>query len=296
MEGLEGLLRAFLCPDNELRRRAVQELEASQARGGDDLPLGLLHALRSAIAPDLRLLAAVLLRKVVNAEDSEKVARWTRITQVSRSIICSQLLMAVKEERVDIVRRRVCDTLAEVSLHVMADEPWDDLWKSIHGLISSHEHSMQEAGLLLCEMLGGYIAASMTTHLPSFRALFHQRLADSTVPRRVRTAAARAVGSILISLSARHSSADEFVGLVPDIVRCLLEARAARDSESAMSLVGILIDVADQQPQLLKPCLADLTRTLCGVALDVSGGTENDLRRLCFEVVVAVAGAMCFRT
>lgn len=293
MADFENLLRAFLSPVNDVRRSAVQALETAQAAGGDALPIGLLFALRSSATPDLRTLAAVLLRKVINAEDATKVAQWTRIPEASRAIICTQLLLAVKEEPTDLVRRRVCDTLAEVALQVMADAPWAELWLTVHGLVSAPPpaYSMQEAGLLLCEMLGRYIANSMTEHLSSFRALFHQRLSDAAAPLRIRAAAVRSVGAILVSLSSRHTAADEFVSLIPDVIRCLLDARAARDGENAMTIVGVLVDIADEQAQLFKPCLGDAVRALCGVALDASGGTDNDLRRLCFEVVLSIGGA-----
>jgi len=35
-------------------------------------------------------------------------------------VLVLELLLAVKEEPVQLVRRRICDTLAEVALHVMA--------------------------------------------------------------------------------------------------------------------------------------------------------------------------------
>jgi len=57
-----------------------------------------------------------------------------------------------------------------------------------------------------------------------------------------------------------------------------------------MTFVGVLVDVADKQAQLFKPCFGDVTRALCGIALDNSGATDNDVRRLCFEVVLSMAG------
>jgi importin-5 len=286
MADFEALLRAFLSPDNAVRKEAVRALEVLQTRQ-DELPLGLLGIVRASAAPELRMLAAVLIRKVVNTEDAASVAQWTRIEAGAQATICDQLLLAVQQEPEDFVRRRVCDTLAEVALHVMADAPWPKLWLSVYALVSSPAYPLQEAGLLLCEMLGGYIAGSMTEHLPSFRSMYHQRLSDSSAPWRVRAAAARAVGTILISLTSKSTSSDGFAALIPDLVRCLLSAQAARDTEMAMTFVGVVVDIADQQAQLFKPCLADVVRALCGLASDVAG--DNDVRRVSIEAVVCIA-------
>jgi importin-5 len=282
---MEPLLRAFLSPDNGIRREAVRALEVLQTQK-DDLPLGLLQVTRTSGAPELRMLAAVLLRKVVNTEDAGGVARWTRVDAAAQSAICEQLLLAVQHETEDFVRRRICDTLAEVAMHVMADAPWPKFWLAIYALVSSPAFPLQEAGLLLCEMLGGYIAGSMSEHLPTFRNMYHQRLSDAAAPRRVRAAAARAVGTILISLTSKSTSADTFAALIPDLVRCLLEAQAARDTEAAMTFVGVVVDVADKQAQLFKPCLGDVVRALCGLASDASG--DNDVRRVSLEALLCI--------
>lgn len=90
MDQLELLLRQFLVPDNEARKQAEEQIR--RLSKDPQLVPALLHHVRSSPSPEVRQLAAVLLRKKITGH-------WMNLSAEVRGSVKMTLLESITLEQ-----------------------------------------------------------------------------------------------------------------------------------------------------------------------------------------------------
>jgi hypothetical protein len=246
--------------------------------------------LRSSPEARLRLLSAVLLRRVLNevVDESEHTWYWEILKPESRLVIQEQLLAATETEPENSNRRKVCDTLAQVALMVFAlGDPWGELWGRMHAWVTSASYPLQSASLLLFEYLGEHIAETMQDSFPTFAGIFMARLTDAAAPLQVRASACTAAISVMVSMPPRSSALDHFTPLIPHFMTVFLASEAAKDDDRSITLISVLIDLIDAHAFSLKKYLRETVKLMADVAGNT--GAHNEVRKLCLEFLTTLA-------
>lgn len=241
--------------------------------------------LQASQKPDVRQVCAVLLRKILTGGADPL---WAQMSPSAKVTTISGMMVAVQNETVAFLRNNICDSIASISAELY-DEGGVAAIASVFAFMqqaaTGSNHAMQEVSLSLFERLAGIVATDMKEQFTPVRAIFLARLTDAAAPMLVRTAAARAVAALLISV--QPSEAGVFAPLLPAVMQLLAESVQKQDDEISRQLSGVLCDVCDTQSSAFKPVLSDTVRLLTQVA--GTAHVDSKVRRLCLECLVTIA-------
>ncbi|PNX83898.1 importin beta-4, partial [Trifolium pratense] len=186
-QSLELLLIQFLMPDNDARRQAEDQIKRL-AKDPQVVP-ALIHHLRTAKTPNVRQLAAVLLRKKITGH-------WSKLSPQIKQLVKQSLIDSITMEHSPPVRKASANVVSIVAKYAVPSGEWPDLFPFLFQCSQSPQEDHREVALILFSSLTETIGNAFRPHFADLQALLLKCLQDET-SNRVRVAALKAVGSFM---------------------------------------------------------------------------------------------------
>ncbi|KAM7470358.1 hypothetical protein LguiA_008541 [Lonicera macranthoides] len=271
-QSLELLLIQFLMPDNDARRQAEDQIKRL-AKDPQVVP-ALIHHLRTAKTPNVRQLAAVLLRKKITGH-------WAKLSPQLRQLVKQSLIESITLEHSPPVRRASANVVSIIAKYAVPAGEWPDLLPFLFQCSQSAQEEHREVALILFSSLTETIGNSFRPHFADLQSLLLKCLQDET-SNRVRVAALKAVGSFL---EFTHDEAEvvKFRDFIPSILNVSRQSLAAGEEDVAV----IAFEIFDELIESPAPLLGESVRSIVQFSLEVcsSSNVEPNTRHQAIQII-----------
>ncbi|MBA0747815.1 hypothetical protein Gogos_004697 [Gossypium gossypioides] len=280
----ETLVSHLMSSSNEQRSHAEALFNLCKQSDPDALCLRLAHLLQVCIQPEIRAMAAILLRKLLTRDDSYI---WPRLNISTQSSLKSVLLSQIQVETTKNLSKKLCDTVAELASSILPENGWPELLPFMFQCVSSDSPKLQESAFLIFAQLSQYIGDVLTPFIKDLHTVFLRCLSESSNAD-VKIAALNAVINFIQCLTS-SSDRDRFQDLLPAMMRILTEALNNGNEATAQEALELLIELAGTEPRFLRRQLVDVVGSMLQIAEAES--LEEGTRHLAIEFVVTLAEA-----
>ncbi|KAK9096070.1 hypothetical protein Sjap_021567 [Stephania japonica] len=271
-QSLELLLIQFLMPDNDARRQAEEQIKRL-AKDPQVIP-ALVHHLRTAKTPNVRQLAAVLLRKKITGH-------WAKLPPQLRQLVKSSLIESITVEHSPPVRRASANVVSIVAQYAVPAGEWPDLLPFLFQCSQSAQEDHREVALILFSSLTETIGNTFRAHFADLQSLLLKCLQDETSTR-VRVAALKAVGSFL---EFTHDGPEvvKFRDFIPSILNVSRQCLANGEEDVAT----IAFEIFDELIESPAPLLGESVRSIVQFSLEVcsSQNLESNTRHQAIQII-----------
>ncbi|KAF3435189.1 hypothetical protein FNV43_RR22276 [Rhamnella rubrinervis] len=253
-QSLELLLIQFLMPDNDARRQAEEQIKRL-AKDPQVVP-ALVQHLRTAKTPNVRQLAAVLLRKKITGH-------WAKLSPQLKHLVKQSLVESITMEHSPPVRRASANVISVVAKYAVPAGEWPDLLPFLFQCSQSAQEEHREVALILFSSLTETIGNTFRPHFADLQALLLKCLQDET-SNRVRVAALKAVGSFL---EFTHDGAEvvKFREFIPSILNVSRQCLAAGEEDVAV----LAFEIFDELIESPAPLLGESIKSIVQFSLEV---------------------------
>ncbi|KAL8264840.1 hypothetical protein R6Q59_022970 [Mikania micrantha] len=260
-QSLELLLIQFLMPDNDARRQAEDQIKRL-AKDPQVVP-ALIHHLRTAKTPNVRQLAAVLLRKKITGH-------WAKLPPQLRQLVKQSLIESITMEHSPPVRRASANVVSIIAKYAVPGGEWPDLLPFLFQCSQSPQEDHREVALILFSSLTETIGDSFRPYFADLQALLLKCLQDET-SNGVRVAALKAVGSFI---EFTHDAAEviKFREFIPSILNVSRQCIASGDEDVAI----IAFEIFDELIESPAPLLGDSVKAIVQFSLEVCSSPNLD--------------------
>ncbi|XP_047337583.1 importin-4 [Impatiens glandulifera] len=271
-QSLELLLIQFLMPDNDARRQAEDQIKRL-AKDPQVVP-ALVQHLRTAKTPNVRQLAAVLLRKKITGH-------WAKLNPQLRQLVKESLIQSITIEPSPPVRRASANVVSIIAKYAVPAGEWPDLLPFLFQCSQSAQEDHREVALILFSSLTETIGNSFRPHFGDLQALLLKCLQDET-SNRVRVAALKAVGSF-IEFTHDENEVIKFREFIPSILNVSRQCLAAGEEDVAV----IAFEIFDELIESPAPLLGESVKTIVQFSLEVSSSQnlETSTRHQAIQIV-----------
>ncbi|KAJ0038431.1 hypothetical protein Pint_22615 [Pistacia integerrima] len=254
-QSLELLLIQFLMPDNDARRQAEEQIKRL-AKDPQVVP-ALIQHLRTAKTPNVRQLAAVLLRKKITGH-------WAKLSPQLKHLVKQSLIESITIEHSPPVRRASANVVSIIAKYAVPVGEWPELLPFLFQCSQSAQEDHREVALILFSSLTETIGSAFQPHFADLQALLLKCLQDET-SNRVRIAALKAVGSFL---EFTNDGADvvRFREFIPSILNVSRQCLASGEEDVAV----IAFEIFDELIESPAPLLGDSVKSIVQFSLEVS--------------------------
>lgn len=261
-QSLELLLIQFLMPDNDARRQAEDQIKRL-AKDPQVVP-ALVHHLRTAKTPNVRQLAAVLLRKKITGH-------WAKLNPQLRQLVKQSLIESITMEHSPPVRRASANVVSVVAKYAVPAGEWPDLLPFLFQCSQSAQEDHREVSLILFSSLTETIGDAFRPHFADLQSLLLKCLQDETSSR-VRVAALKAVGSFL---EFTHDATEvvRFRDFIPGILHAARQCLASGEEDVAV----IAFEIFDELIESPAPLLGDSVKSIVQFSLEVCSNQNLDV-------------------
>ncbi|KAG6396390.1 hypothetical protein SASPL_142538 [Salvia splendens] len=271
-QSLELLLIQFLMPDNDARRQAEDQIKRL-AKDPQVVP-ALVHHLRTAKTPNVRQLAAVLLRKKITGH-------WAKLSPELRQLVKQSLIESITVEHSPPVRRASANVVSIVAKYAVPAGEWSDLLPFLFQCSQSAQEEHREVALILFSSLTETIGNSFRPYFADLQALLLKCLQDET-SNCVRVAALKAVGSFL---EFTHDEVEviKFREFIPSILNVSRQCLDSGEEDVAM----IAFEIFDELIESPAPLLGDSVRAIVQFSLEVCSRSnfEPNTRHQAIQII-----------
>ncbi|KAL3538547.1 hypothetical protein ACH5RR_001913 [Cinchona calisaya] len=271
-QSLELLLIQFLMPDNDARRQAEDQIKRL-AKDPQVVP-ALVHHLRTAKTPNVRQLAAVLLRKKITGH-------WPKLSPQLRQLVKQSLIDSITMEHSPPVRRASANVVSIVAKYAVPAGEWPDLLPFLFQCSQSAQEDHREVALILFSSLTETIGNSFRPYFTDLQSLLLKCLQDET-SNRVRVASLKAVGSFL---EFTHDQAEvvKFREFIPSILNVSRQCLAAGEEDIAV----IAFEIFDELIESPAPLLGESVKSIVQFSLEVcsSLNLESNTRHQAIQII-----------
>ena len=270
---LSQLLAQLLNPNTDAIRQVEATLRTALVQPA--FVCDLFEILQHSPAPELRQLAAVLVRRRIGAN-------WTKLDASVRVGLQAVLLNRLTVEPERVVRRQMTSVVSVVARHALPNGTWPELFGFLFECTRSSAAEHRELSMLLLASLlesEDVVESSLRPHFGMLSTTLQTLLADHTSPH-VRQATLKAVGAwagVLIAEEA-ISSLQPLLGPMLDLCRT---AAQSSDEDSLCLAFEIFQEVLDEPSStLIAPHLADLVGLVLAAATEPSMEEETRMAAL----------------
>ncbi|KAL3620856.1 hypothetical protein CASFOL_035768 [Castilleja foliolosa] len=275
-QSLELLLIQFLMPDNDARRQAEDQIKRL-AKDPQVVP-ALIHHLRTAKTPNVRQLAAVLLRKKITGH-------WGKLSVDLRQLVKQSLIESITVEHSPPVRRASANVVSIIAKYAVPAGEWPDLLPFLFQCSQSAQEEHREVkidvALILFSSLTETIGNSFRPYFADLQSLLLKCLQDET-SNRVRVAALKAVGSFL---EFTHDEAEviKFREFIPSILNVSRQCLASGDEDVAV----IAFEIFDELIESPAPLLGESVKAIVQFSLEVcaSPNLDSNTRHQAIQII-----------
>lgn len=272
-QSLELLLIQFLMPDNDTRRQAEEQIRRL-ARDPQVVP-ALVHHLRTAKTPNVRQLAAVLLRKKITSH-------WPKLPPDSKASLKQALIDSITLDHSHPVRRASANVVSIIAKYAIPAGEWPELLPFLFQCSQSPQEDHREVALILFSSLTETIGATFQSHLNNLQPILLKCLQDETSSR-VRIAALKAVGSFIEYVNDGGDIVKMFRDFVPSILNISRQCLANGEEDVA----SIAFEIFDELIESPAPLLGDSVRSIVQFSLEVSANQdlEINIRQQAIQII-----------
>ncbi|XP_062236158.1 importin-5 [Platichthys flesus] len=274
------LLGNLMSPDNDVRKQSEETYDTIP---GPNKITFLLQAIRDAsAAEEVRQMAAVLLRRLLSSSFEEI---YPGLTLEMQTVIKTELLTSIQQETLPNIRKKVCDIAAELCRNLIDDDgnnQWPELLKFLFDSVNSDNVGLREAALHIFWNFPGIFGNQQQHYMEVIKRMLVQCMQDQANPH-IRTLAARAAASFVLSNEGNTALLKHFSDLLPGILQAVNESCYQSDD----SVLKSLVEIADTAPKYLRPNL-EATLQLC-LKLCADTNLTNMQRQLSLEVIVTLS-------
>ncbi|XP_048128295.1 importin-4 isoform X1 [Rhodamnia argentea] len=253
-QSLELLLIQFLMPDNDARRQAEEQIKRL-AKDPQVVP-ALVQHLRTAKTPNVRQLAAVLLRKKITGH-------WSKLSPQLKHLVKQSLIESITVEHSPPVRRASANVVSVVAKYAVPAGEWPDLLPFLFQCSQSTQEDHREVALILFSSLTETIGSTFRPHFTDLKTLLLKCLQDET-SNRVRVAALKAVGSFLECIG-DGDEVVKFREFIPSILNVSRQCLAIGEEDVAV----IAFEIFDELIESRTPLLGDSVKSIVQFSLEV---------------------------
>ncbi|KAF5444081.1 hypothetical protein F2P56_036585 [Juglans regia] len=271
-QSLELLLIQFLMPDNDARRQAEEQIKRL-AKDPQVVP-ALVQHLRTAKTPNVRQLAAVLLRKKITGH-------WAKLSPQLKQLVKQSLIESITMEHSPPVRRASANVVSVIAKHAIPAGEWPDLLPFLFQCSQSAQEDHREVALILFSSLTETIGSSFRPHFTDLQALLLKCLQDET-SNRVRVAALKAVGSFL-EFTNDGDEVVKFREFIPSILHVSRQCLASGEEDVAV----IAFEIFDELIESPAPLLGESVKSIVQFSLEVcsSQNLESNTRHQAIQII-----------
>ncbi|KAG2553164.1 hypothetical protein PVAP13_9KG514100 [Panicum virgatum] len=272
-QSLELLLIQFLMPDNDARRQAEEQIRRL-ARDPQVVP-ALVHHLRTAKTPNVRQLAAVLLRKKITSH-------WPKLPLDSKASLKQALIDSITLDHSHPVRRASANVVSIIAKYAIPAGEWPELLPFLFQCSQSPQEDHREVALILFSSLTETIGATFQSHLNNLQPILLKCLQDESSSR-VRIAALKAVGSFIEYVNDGGDIVKMFRDFVPSILNISRQCLANGEEDVA----SIAFEIFDELIESPAPLLGDSVRSIVQFSLEVSANQdlEINIRQQAIQII-----------
>ncbi|KAL5759113.1 hypothetical protein ACOSQ2_017951 [Xanthoceras sorbifolium] len=271
-QSLELLLIQFLMPDNDARRQAEEQIKRL-AKDPQVVP-ALVQHLRTAKTPNVRQLAAVLLRKKITGH-------WAKLSPQLKHLVKHSLIDSITMEHSPPVRRASANVVSIIAKYAVPAGEWPDLLPFLFQCSQSAQEDHREVALILFSSLTETIGNAFRPHFADLQALLLKCLQDET-SNRVRVAALKAVGSFL-EFTYDGAEVVKFREFIPSILNVSRQCLASGEEDVAV----IAFEIFDELIESPAPILGDSVKSIVQFSLEVcsSHTLESNTRHQAIQII-----------
>ena len=304
----------LLSPDNASRKAAEATFDAARQSHPQVVAAQLITTLNMPGDPATQELCAVLARRYLPAMFD---LTYLVFTEETRESVKTGLLSALSADHAPSLRRKLCSTVGRLGAELLASNGWPQLNDFMQHACGSGNPTLHEAAISVLghmapalvdveswQKCGGGVQAILLDGLTAGRAT------------EVQTAALSALASMLMKSALNERDAEERLLSAPDergrkaakTVRKAHKAIAASLGEALPPMLSVLesalqnnpsgagllalenlAEVAEAQPRLFKPVLAQVVEGMSALALSP---LDRDVRIAAAEMLVALCEAL----
>ncbi|KAM7270140.1 hypothetical protein ACFE04_029354 [Oxalis oulophora] len=271
-QSLELLLIQFLMPDNDARRQAEEQIKRL-AKDPRVVP-ALVEHLRTAKTPNVRQLAAVLLRKKITGH-------WAKLAPQQKALLKQSLIESITMDHSPPVRRASANVVSIIAKYAVPAGEWPDLLPFLFQCSQSVQEDHREVALILFSSLTETIGNAFQPYFGQLQALLLKCLQDET-SNRVRIAALKAVGSFM-EFTNDGDEVVKFRDFIPSILNVSRQCLASGEEDVAV----IAFEIFDELIESPAPLLGDSVKSIVQFSLEVcsSQNLESNTRHQAIQII-----------
>ncbi|KAF2531371.1 hypothetical protein F2Q70_00033183 [Brassica cretica] len=271
-QSLELLLIQFLMPDNDARRQAEDQIKRL-AKDPQVVP-ALVQHLRTAKTPNVRQLAAVLLRKRITGH-------WAKLSPQMKQEVKQSLIESITIENSPPVRRASANVVSVVAKYAVPAGEWPDLLTFLFQCSQSAQEDHREVALILFSSLTETIGNTFRPYFADLQTLLLKCMQDESSSR-VRVAALKAVGSFL-EFTSDGDDVVKFRDFIPSILNVARKCIASGEEDVAI----LAFEIFDELIESPAPLLGDSVKSIVQFSLEVSCNQtlESSTRHQAIQIV-----------
>ncbi|RLN96869.1 hypothetical protein BBJ28_00011057 [Nothophytophthora sp. Chile5] len=238
-EQLEACLLQLTHPDTE----QIKQAEAALKTYTKQLAAvgGLLTQLQHSSKPEVRQLAALMLRKKI-------FKHWPKLDAAAQAQAKQVLLSRAAEDPVHVVRSTVATLIAALALHEVPEGRWPELMVFINTCASSASVDQREMSMKLLQLLGEGMGTSLQPHFADLKVLYGKALQDPE-SLKVRVGAMRAACSLVEFLE--EADLRGFRELVPLMITVLQQCVSSGAEAEAVEFLDVFSEIASHPYPIL---------------------------------------------
>uniref|UniRef100_A0A6Q2YWX7 Importin-5 n=1 Tax=Esox lucius TaxID=8010 RepID=A0A6Q2YWX7_ESOLU len=260
-----------------------EEMEAYDNIPGQTKITFLLQAIRDvACAEEVKTMAAVLLRRLLSSSFEEI---YPGLTVDMQTAIKTELVTSIQTEASPNIRKKVADIAAELCRNLIDDDgnnQWPELLKFLFDSVNSDNVGLREAALHIFWNFPGIFGNQQQHYMDVIKRMLVQCMQDQDNPQ-IRTLAARAAASFVLSNEGNAALLKHFSDLLPGILQAVNESCYQGDD----SVLKSLVEIADTAPKYLRPNLEATLQLSLKLCADTN--LTNMQRQLALEVIVTLS-------
>ncbi|XP_076436016.1 importin-5-like isoform X1 [Babylonia areolata] len=275
------LLVGILSTDNNVRTQSETTFEGLPVT--TKLAL-LIQCVRNQEASlEVRTMSCILLRRMFSSGFDDV---WPQLGEEVQNGLKQQLMLAIREETMPAIRKKACDTVAELARNMLDDDgtnKWQDVLKFMFELASSGDPGLMESALHIFTVFPGIFGNQQTHYLDVIKQMLGQSLQLRSAPQVVNEAV-KATTAFLVNNDKESHVHHHLRDLLPAMVQGISDSIQTQDDDSVLKC---LIEVAENIPKFLRPALESIF-DMC-LKLIPNTDLEDSWRQLGLEVIVTMS-------
>ncbi|CAH0477241.1 unnamed protein product [Peronospora belbahrii] len=254
-EQLEACLLQLTNPDTN----QIKQAEASLKTYTKQLAAvgGLLTQLQHSAKPEVRQLAALMLRKKI-------FKHWTKLDASTQAQAKLVLLSRVAEDPEHVVRSAVATLIAALALHEVPAGNWPELMVFINTCANSANVDQREMSMKLLQLLGEAMGTSLQPHFYDLKQLYVKALQDQE-NLKVRVGAMRAACCLVEFLE--EADLRRFRDLVPLMINVLQQCVSSGAEVEAVEFMDVFSEIASHPFPILDQAFPQFIELLLQIIL-----------------------------